>query len=199
MNSQSFNDFTLSVNTSVHQFLNHLITWRGTIAARLSTYIKIICDVWVVDSFIFFRRFSSQQNCFIWQATEVVLHLEYFFYQVILSSKDKNRQCRQCILEERTIYIQQTDEIQTKTAEVKMTLSSCWLDEEVKDEISHEENAYLYWMLYLYFIECYFNLFLQTQIILDGLVGNSSKEVNHLYATRKTKYKRWSYVRMRAQ
>lgn len=74
----------------------------------------------------------------------MVLHLEYFFYQVILSSKDKNRQCRQCILEERTIYIQQTDEIQTKTAEVKMTLSSCWLDEEVKDEISHEENAYLY-------------------------------------------------------
>ena len=54
MNSQSFNDFTLSVNTSVHQFLNHLITWRGTIAATLSTYIKITCGVWVVDSFIFF-------------------------------------------------------------------------------------------------------------------------------------------------
>ena len=86
----------------------------------------------------FFRR----QNCFIWQATEVVLYLEYFFNQVILSSEDKNRQCRQCILEERTIYIQQTDEIQTKTAVVKMTLSSCW--QEVKDEISHEKNAYLY-------------------------------------------------------
>lgn len=86
----------------------------------------------------FFRR----QNCFIWQATEVVLYLEYFFNQVILSSEDKNRQCRQCILEERTTYIQQTDEIQTKTAVVKMTLSSCW--QEVKDEISHEENAYLY-------------------------------------------------------
>lgn len=72
----------------------------------------------------------------------MVLYLEYFFNQVILSSEDKNRQCRQCILEERAIYIKQTDEIQTKTAEVKMTLSSCW--QEVKDEISHEKNAYLY-------------------------------------------------------